>query len=427
METADLFFKRHRITAADIDIQKVVDVFTSEMLLGLEGKESSLRMIPTYIEADNQFLMEVPVLAIDAGGTKFRAALVSVKSNGEIMLTDSVNGSMPGIAGEISREEFFNTLAGYVMPLAQKINSIGFCFSYPTEIRPDKDGILLQFCKEVQAPGVVGQLIGKNLLEALGMTDKKIVLLNDTVATLLAGKAATSGKEYDSYIGYILGTGTNTCYIEKNSNIRKKPDLDPSGKQIINIESGAFGKAPRTDIDLIFDNTTKDPGKYTFEKMFSGGYLGGLCLTVLKAAANENVFSADTKSNILSLNQLTTEEVNDYISLAITGRGPLRTCIQNKEDEDSCIKIIENLIDRAAKLVAANLASVILKTGTGKSQDRQILITIEGTVFYKLHTFRSRFEKYFRKYLSGDKERFYEFTEVQQSSLIGAALAALIN
>ena len=306
-------------------------------------------------------------------------------------------------------------------------NLSGFCFSYPTEILPNKDGILLQFCKEVQAPGVVGQRIGKNLLESLGMTDKKIVLLNDTVATLLAGKAATAGKDYDSYIGYILGTGTNTCYIEKNSNILKKPDLDPSGSQIINIESGAFGKAPRTDIDLIFDNTTKDPGRYTFEKMYSGGYLGGLCLTVLKTAANEDVFSPDTNRKIQSLLQLSAEEVNDYISFAVTGRGPLNTCIQNKADEDSCMKIIDCLIDRAARLVAANLAAVILKTNRGKSPDRPILLTIEGTVFYKLHNLKSRFEKYFRTYLSGDRQRFYDFTEVPQSSLIGAALAALIN
>jgi len=69
----------------------------------------------------------------------------------------------------------------------------------------------------------------------------------------------------------------------------------------------------------------------------------------------------------------------------------------------------------------------MLKTGKGKSQDRPVLITIEGTVFYRLNSFKSFFEDYFRNYLSGDKLRFYEFTAVEQSSLIGAALAALIE
>jgi len=94
-------------------------------------------------------------------------------------------------------------------------------FFIPSEILPNRDGRLLYFCKEVQAPGVVGQLIGRNLLEALGMPEKQIVLLNDTVATLLAGKSASIGHEYETFIGYILGTGTNTCYNENNFNILK--------------------------------------------------------------------------------------------------------------------------------------------------------------------------------------------------------------
>ena len=61
------------------------------------------------------------------------------------------------------------------------------------------------------------------------------------------------------------------------------------------------------------------------------------------------------------------------------------------------------------------------------SSERPILITIEGTTFYKMHKLRGYFEKYLSDYLRDDRKRFYEFTEVQQSSLVGAALAALIN
>ena len=34
---------------------------------------------------------------------------------------------------------------------------------------------------------------------------------------------------------------------------------------------------------------------------------------------------------------------------------------------------------------------------------------------------------YLNEYLTGDRKRYVEFTEVAQSSLIGAALAALID
>jgi hexokinase len=334
---------------------------------------------------------------------------------------------MPGLEGEISKSEFFEIIASHVRPLAEKCDRIGFCFSYPTEILPDKDGRLLQFCKEVQAPGVVGQLIGKNLLEAMGMPEKQIVLLNDTVATLLAGKSASFGKNYDSFIGYILGTGTNTCYIESNSNIGKMKSVDQEKSQIINIESGNYGKATQNDLDVLFDQTTVNPGDYKFEKMISGGYFGGLCLTTLKAAAKEGLFSETTTYNLDSLKELTSEDVNSYISKKTPGSGDLYSRIKNQADEEKCIIIIDSMIQRAAKLVAGNLAAVILKTNKGKSPERPVLITVEGSVYYKLLNMRLYIAEYLNEYLTGDKKRYIEFMEVKDSSLVGAALAALID
>lgn len=427
MKNCERFLEIHKIKSAEIKIQDIVDKFTSEMLDGLAGKESSLRMIPTYIEADNQFLTGIPVVAIDAGGTNFRAALVSFNKLGVLEITNMVSAKMPGLDGVISKEEFFHTIAGYIKSNAKLSDRIGFCFSYPTEILPDKDGKLLQFCKEVQAPEVVGELIGKNLLETLGMEEKQIVLLNDTVATLLAGKSASVGHAYDSYIGYILGTGTNTCYIETNKNILKLRDLDPSKSQIINIESGKFAKVSQTDLDIVFDQTTVNPGDYKFEKMIAGGYLGGLCLSVLKSAARESVFSANTNSRLLLLDELSSEDVNNFVSSPQSGKSPLHKCIADLKDKECSVRIIECIIERASKLVAANMAAVILKTNKGKTAEKPILITIEGTTFYKMHKLRKYFEKYLNDYLDGEKKRYYEFTEVQQSSLVGAALAALIN
>jgi hexokinase len=425
MKNMDDFIKRYRISAADINIQQLVEVFTSEMIKGLEGNESSLRMIPTYIEAENEFLTQVPVVAIDAGGTNFRAALVKFSGTGSLEVSETINAGMPGLEHEISKDEFFQAISDYLQPIAGKSDRIGFCFSYPTEIYPDKDGRLLQFCKEVQAPGVVGELIGKSLLETLGTPGKQIVLLNDTVATLLAGKSASFGKEYDSFIGFILGTGTNTCYIESNGNIIKSSALNKEKSQIINIESGNFGNAPRTEIDIAFDKTTSNPGNYTFEKMFSGGYFGGLCLFTLKKAAGEGVFGQASADRILALDQLTSGDVAGFAESPPVG--PLMDSVAAGSDRESCLKVIRSLIDRAALLVAANIAAVILKTGKGKSAGHPILITIEGTTFYKMPGLKSQFEKYLGQYLAGERKRYYEFTEVPQSSLIGAALAALIN
>jgi len=419
--------QNHHLSDGDIDLNQVVQDFLSEMKIGLEGGAGSLRMIPTYIEADNEFMVEVPVVAIDAGGTNFRTAMVRFNSKGELEISELENSKMPGLDRKISKDEFFEIMAGYVKKHAAKADRIGFCFSYPTEIYPNKDGRLLHFSKEVQAPEVIGQLIGKNLLDALGSPSKQIVLLNDTVATLLAGKSASFGKTYDTFIGFILGTGTNTCYNEPNRNITKTRDLDSQKSQIINIESGNFSMAPRTDIDVAFDNTTANPGHYTFEKMISGGYFGGLCLTALKTAAAEGVFSAASASVIASMHELTSEDVSVFASRIQSPANPLRKAFLLASDEQAAVTILEAFIKRAARLVAANLASVVLKTDKGKSPDRPILITVEGTTFYKMHLLKHEFEQAFVNYLSGERKRYCEFTEVAQSSLVGAALAALIN
>lgn len=421
------FLSKNKLFGSDVDLDQYVQVFHKEMDLGLAGKASSLRMIPTYIEADNEFLKETPVLAIDAGGTNFRAALITFHENGETEIGEIHHHPMPGLDKEISATEFFQTIAKYIRPLVHKTDKIGFCFSYATEILPNKDGKLIHFSKEVKAPEVVGKLIGKSLLDVLKVPEKEIVLLNDTVATLLAGKSATIGKNYDSYVGFILGTGSNICYIEKNCNIKKMSDIVPDKSQIINTEAGNFARAPRSEFDIRFDNSTGSPGIGILEKMFSGGYFGNLCLTVLKAAADEKLFSDEAAERLKNIESLTSEETNEFVSNRNAGRNVLYSCFTTTSDAESASLIIDTLIDRASALVAGTLAGIILKTDKGKNAERPVLITIEGTTFYKLHRLKERFEEYFFDYLSGERKRYIEFIEVEKSSLIGAGLAGLIE
>ena len=71
-------------------------------------------------------------------------------------------------------------------------------------------------------------------------------LINDTTGTLLAVAAR---KVPDCYIGLILGTGSNACYMEKfdtdtisKCKGKKYVNFDQHSHVIINCESGAFGE-----------------------------------------------------------------------------------------------------------------------------------------------------------------------------------------
>lgn len=212
------FLSKHNFVQ-HIDIDTFSQALLSDMRKGINGEKSDEDMIRTWTNPPEAKVKNQKVIVIDAGGTNFRSCLVTFDANGVPFISNLEKTSMPGIEKELSFKEFFDKFAENLEHLKNQADSIGFCFSYPTEIQKDGDGILLGFSKEVKAPEVVGKPIGKSLADALvehgWNRPKRVSLLNDTVAALLAGAASgAQGIEYSSYIGFILGTGMNAAYIQ---------------------------------------------------------------------------------------------------------------------------------------------------------------------------------------------------------------------
>jgi len=417
----------------DISIQETCDLFLDEMDKGLAGRDGSLAMLPTYIETERELPRNQPVIVMDAGGTNFRVATVCFKDQGDPEIADFRVFPMPGIKKEVSKQHFFGTMAGYVADIIGKSGSVGFCFSYPIEMFPSKDGRVLYFSKEIKAPEVVGQMIGAGLNEAIvkstASETKQMVLLNDTVATLLAGRADSSGRNFDTFIGFILGTGTNTAYVEQNGRITKAKNLDPNKSQIVNVESGGFGKAPRGGVDEQFDAASVSPGVNVFEKMISGAYLGPLCETTIRAAADAGLFSPAAAEKFLALPETTTKDVSEFMSSPEEGKNLLAGALADASENDTATLyyLVDALIERAAKLTATNLSSVAIKSGKGQNPCRPVCIVAEGTTFYHLKSLRQKVEYYLKQYLVEQKKVYYEIVNVENATLIGAAIAGLTN
>lgn len=427
------FLKRYEMDFQDIDMDRYCHIFLDEMEKGLAGEKSSLEMIPTYIEVDQEVPVDEAAIVIDAGGTNFRVATLFFTREGTPVIENLKVFPMPGTNGEISKETFFATMAGYLGNTLGASRKIGFCFSYAAEILPNKDGRLIRFSKEVQARDVEGQMIGGNLLRAVRSMghkeDMSVVLLNDTVATLLAGKSKFRGRKFSSYIGFILGTGTNCSYVEQNKNILKVQDLPKEKSQIINVESGSFGKGPRGKIDLLFDQTTVNPGMYTFEKMISGAYLGELFLKTLKTAAGEELFSEKLKRAILNITSMETKHMNYFVSSSPGKENPLTSLLACRSDDDSVALyyLCDRLIERAALLTAINISAAVIKSGKGENPCYPVCVTAEGSAFYGLHGLKSKVEYYLKDFLVEKHERNYEMINVENATLIGAAIAVLTN
>lgn len=421
------FLSSYKMTASDVSIETVLKDFEREMKAGLAGNESSLAMIASYINCDDPVPANKPVIVLDAGGTNLRICTVYFDEHGNANIEHFQKYPMPGISRELTKEEFYNTICGYLEPVIDKANSIGFCFSYPSEISPEKDGKLLFWTKEVKVPEVVGEYIGAGLLNTLarrGHTDKKIVLLNDTVSCLLAGKAVGEKRQYDGYIGFILGTGTNIAYVEDNYNISKLNNQE--GSQVINVESGNFVKCPQGDIDKAYDATTDNPGKQTFEKMISGRYLGDIALKVIRQAAKDEMFSSASTAVIEGVKCLETADLSLFIENPFNVIAPFNDSLIEAADREILYHIILELIERAAKLTAINIAAAAIKADIGHSPLHPICINVDGSTFHKLYGFRPKCEAYLAGILN-ERGIYFETIEVENAPIIGTAIAGLVG
>lgn len=428
MDRTDAFLRKHMLCADQINEKELLDYFDSEMKKGLNGDESSLEMIATYVSPESEVRAGEKVIVLDAGGTNFRTCLVTFDDNKKPVISDFQKTGMPGVKAEVSAKEFFSILADNVERLIDKADNIGFCFSYAAKILENHDGIPLLFSKEIKAPEVIGMRLGENLLAELAkrgydVSKKHVSIVNDTVATLLAAKAECP-ENASGYIGFILGTGTNTAYSELNRNIGKL-GLENNDRQIINVESGCL-KLDMGDLDQEYMKTTKDPEKYHFEKKISGAYLGGFASLVIDRAIEEGVLSEEFAKRYGAIERLNTTRMSNYLEMPHNMDYDLVRCVDGLEDDAIALyKIIKAVIERAGKLTAINLTAAVLASGAGTNPRLPVVINADGTTFYKTEFLEFYTREYLDLILEKQFGRYYKIVNVDSSPTIGAAIAGL--
>ncbi len=432
MQTPEEFLESNGLTTATLDRAALIAAFQKEMEAGLAGEPSSLKMIPTYTSPTGEVKKDTPVTVLDAGGTNLRGATVTVTSSGEMLIEHKEKGEMPGAKSPVTQDEFYAVLAGHVnrcRPFA-KDPAVGFCFSYPAESSPEGDAKLLVWTKQIQAPEIVGQWVGAELAKRLDPKPSRMCLVNDTVATLLAGKAAEKpGQRFSAYIGFILGTGTNVAYIERNSAIGKLKNA-PEGSMAINTESGGFNKIAQSAFDEAMDRKTSDCGMQRFEKMISGAYLGRIGLEVLKGAAKAGFFSDAAKAAVQGLGALESYDLDNFCAKYDNGKpNPLDKVFTDEADRAMARRLATPVFERAAILTAIHLAAFIVKTGGGTDPEAPVCVCIDGSTYYKTRVVS--FPEIVKKELDAmlaKRNISYALTVCPDDApMIGTAVAALLK
>jgi hexokinase len=422
-----VWLKENMISAEAYEAEQLLADFLSEMEKGLSGASSSLAMIPAYVGISGTVQPGAPVAVIDAGGTNLRTGVVRFDASGKAVLSGFNKQPMPGRDHLISAAEFYKVLADALEPFKDEFESIGFCFSYPATILPNLDGQLLHWTKEIKIPELVGKQISAGLLDALearGISGKRVAVLNDTVATLLAGLAQGQGFNASSYVGFILGTGTNTAYVECNGNIGKLGSGRASGSQVINVESGGFNAFKRGPFDLKLDARSENPGGHVFEKTISGVYMGPLTLEILKALAADGSFSESGAAELSSMTGLSTIHIDNLTAGNGRETGILGSDVFTEADRAIMKEVFTAVVDRAALLTAVNIAAATVKSGAGQDPDRPVCVNIDGSTYYKTAGMADRVQQVLAVLLE-KCGRHIRCIHVDDAPVAGAAIAGL--
>lgn len=188
-----------------------------------------------------------------------------------------------------------------------------------------------------------------------------IAVVNDTPATYLSGVATISNNYANGFAGLVNGTGTNTCCLLPVRAIEKL-GRDEDGAMLVNLESGSFTELPQSRFDQAIDAASAAPGAYRLEKMTSGRYLGELCRLALIAAADDGLFAAETADKLRALGTLSASDADTFG--ADPDSGAIAALADAADaDRKTAAMVIQGVFGRAAKVLVANVAAMVLLTG----------------------------------------------------------------
>nr|XP_039251587.1 hexokinase-2-like [Styela clava] len=398
---------------SDAKLELVTQKMENEMMKGLNkatNKNSTLRMLPTFVQSLADGSESGAFLALDLGGTNFRVLLVRL-SAGERPEMDSQIYKMPSSIMTGTGEKLFDHIALCMAKFLQRLDMhdrnlpVGFTFSFPCE----QDGLdkakLLSWTKGFSCEGVVGNDVVTLLREAIdrrGDIDVQIcAVVNDTVGTMMS----CAYEENDCSIGLIIGTGSNCCYMEKMTNIGTIEGEE--GDMCINMEWGAFGNDGslndiRNSYDKLVDEASINPGQQLYEKMISGMYMGEIVRLALCQLTEDRVlFDGIGSEELYTRGKFESVIVSQIERNAPNGFHALQNILYNldlgaiREDCEIVEYICEAVSTRAAYLCAAGIAAVARKIKSNYPEKNEINITVgvDGTVYKKHPTFAKNLKR----------------------------------
>uniref|UniRef100_A0A4W3K2I4 Hexokinase-2 n=1 Tax=Callorhinchus milii TaxID=7868 RepID=A0A4W3K2I4_CALMI len=354
-----------------------------EMENGLKKKTheaATVKMLPSFVRSIPDGSENGDFVALDLGGTNFRVLLVKIRSGKR--RTVEMHNKIYAIPLEIMQgtgEELFDHIVTCISDFLDYMGMkgarlpLGFTFSFPCEQKSLDEGILLKWTKGFKATDCEGE---------------------DVVSLTLSDYVCVCACDPQCEVGMIVGTGSNTCYMEEMGNVEMVGEEE--GRMCVNMEWGAFGDNGclddiRTEYDRAVDDLSLNQGKQRYEKMISGMYLGEIVRNVVidftrRGFLFRGQISERLKTRSIFETKFLSQIESDRLAL-LQVRAILQQLGLDSTCDDSIIvkEVCGAVSCRAAQLCGAGMAAVVDKIRENRRLDHlEVTVGVDGTL-YKLH------------------------------------------
>jgi len=416
MDKKIAFLKKQNLYGYDLDFSELKNIFSNALRQSLNVENGPLRSYPCYTDGRFTPDFEKTALVVDAGGTHFRVAAGKFSKNGGFSLSQKETFPMPGTKGEISFEEFLQTLGKILVPRLAGAAGLGVCFSFDGQNDERMDLKVVSLSKGVLISGMEGKYIGASLRRALSLPKSvPVAVLNDAAASI-AGGSVLSGEKIAA--SFVLGTGFNASYAEPVKNI-KKP-MRPYKKQtiVINTEAGNFPFEKRGAIERSVDECSENPGSHLLEKSVSGKYLGEIFARAIAEAGKEGLWENDLCGPFASRPPLSLSDMENFLDM-----GGLPGIFLSPGDKKTLCLFADAVLEKSARLAAAFLCAACERS-MGEERRDEVSLLAEGSAYLKSRVLRGKIDGHLNAFAQkqGVCMKVLHFENV---NLAGAAAAVL--
>lgn len=440
----DLYMEHLEQEFLDFDVLTLIKNLRRQIKDELLPSKTS--MLPSHIRNLAKGDEQGEFLALDLGGSTFRAAIVRMLGRRDApKILKSCSWAIDEAAKVTDSTTFFDWLAARIEEILIDFKSVGtwdcgLAFSFPIEETGINTGRIMlmgkgfRFSDDIETTCI--QTLLDRAFQRRNLKINLIAIVNDSLATMISNNF----EDPRTKLSLILGTGCNSSLC---MDLRDYPNVKLGNSQawtpqetavLVNAEMSMFGGSvlPWTEHDRVLNASVDQPGYQTLEQFTSGRYMGELVrLILVDAIANHGFLSSQMPPSIESPYSFQTKTMSTLQSdncadlrksrAFLDKLHPRATNAYNEHEVRAIWHICHLVSTRSMMLICANLIalSTSVKREPGYDSNEFILVAYCGTVI-------ERYPRYVEKcqgILDNLGSRL-KLVQARESGLLGAAITA---